>query len=297
MNRKNHNKLFLCIAGGVIFLLILLRFGLYFLKSGGFEGLSMMLPVLLFCFAIFAVLTTVFFAVWVYQDCKIRGDDPVVWVIIMFAASPFIGLLVYFLRRPRTKKSCPSCGRKISLEAKYCEACGAYVENMEDISIMEKKKTHHLGLIAAGVISIVLMLGSLGGFIVSAAAGDYVNTDVSSDTRVWNMGVITMETSTYFGGVWKLDFKSASDGYIEEQSMKIKDAVSQVLRADISCGTVPEDAELILWLVQGDTVKSVDVTDLSEPLEYPLDDFENGKLRVRLQINGVKDVSSEIEVQ
>ena len=111
------------------------------------------------------------------------------------------------------------------------------------------------------------------------------------------MGVITMETSTYFGGVWKLDFKSASDGYIEEQSMKIKDAVSQVLRADISCGTVPEDAELILWLVQGDTVKSVDVTDLSEPLEYPLDDFENGKLRVRLQINGVKDVSSEIEVQ
>ena len=44
-------------------------------------------------------------------------------------------------------------------------------------------------------------------------------------------------------------------------------------------------------------MKSVDVTDLSEPLEYPLDDFENGKLRVRLQINGVKDVSSEIEVQ
>ena len=39
MNRKNHNKLFLCIAVAVIFLLILLRFGLYFLKSGGFVTL------------------------------------------------------------------------------------------------------------------------------------------------------------------------------------------------------------------------------------------------------------------
>lgn len=297
MNRKNQNKLFLCIGIAVVFLLILLRFGLYFLKSGGFEGLSMLLPVLLFCFVIFAVLTTVFFAAWVYQDCKMRGDDPVVWVIIIFAASPFIGLLVYFLRRPEMKKGCPVCGRRISSEAKYCEVCGAYVENMEDMRIMEKKKTHHLGLIVAGVVSIVLMLGSLGAFIVSAAAGDYVNSDVASDERVWNLGVITMETSTYFGGVWKLDFKSASDGYIEEQKMKIEDADSQVLSADISCGTVPENAELILWLVQGDTAQSVDVTDLSEPLEYPLDDFENGKLRVRLQINGVKDVSSEISIQ
>lgn len=297
MNRKNQNKLFLCIGIAVVFLLILLRFGLYFLKSGGFEGLSMLLPMLLFCFVLFAVLTTVFFAVWVYQDCKMRGDDPVVWVIIIFAASPFIGLLVYFLRRPEMKKGCPACGRRISPEAKYCEACGAYVESMEDMRIMEKKKTHHLGLIAAGVVSIVLMLGSLGAFIASAAAGDYVNSDVASDERVWNLGVITMETSTYFGGVWKLDFKSASDGYIEEQKMKIEDADSQVLSADISCGTVPENAELILWLVQGDTAQSVDVTDLSEPLEYPLDDFENGKLRVRLQINGVKDVSSEISIQ
>ena len=53
---------------------------------------------------------------------------------------------------------------------------------------------------------------------------------------------------------------------------------------------MPDGSSLILWLVQGDKAESVDVTDLSEPLEYPLEEFEEGKIRVRLQINGVEDV-------
>ena len=52
-----------------------------------------------------------------------------------------------------------------------------------------------------------------------------------------------------------------------------------------------------MWLVQGEVVKSVDVTNLSEPLEYPLNDFENGEIHVRLQINGVEDTISEIYVK
>ena len=77
----------------------------------------------------------------------------------------------------------------------------------------------------------------------------------------------------------------------------IEDAGAQMLYADISCETVPEGATLVLWLVQGEVVKSVDVTNLSEPLEYPLNDFENGKIHVRLQINGVEDTISEIYVK
>ena len=60
---------------------------------------------------------------------------------------------------------------------------------------------------------------------------------------------------------------------------------------------MPEGATLILWLVQEDVVKSVDVTNLSEPLAYPLNEFENGKVHVRLQINGVEDTDSEIYIQ
>lgn len=43
--------------------------------------------------------------------------------------------------------------------------------------------------------------------------------------------------------------------------------------------------------------ETVDVTNLSEPLEYPLNDFENGEIHVRLQINGVENTISEIYVK
>ena len=109
-------------------MLIFLRFGLYFLKSDGFSGLSRLLPVLLLCFIIFALCTSAFFAAWVYQDCKRRDDDPVLWAIIVFAATPFIGLLVYFLRRSGIQATCPACGQRISIKAKYCEECGTHIE-------------------------------------------------------------------------------------------------------------------------------------------------------------------------
>ena len=151
---------------------------------------------------------------------------------------------------------------------------------------MVKQGTHHLKFIAAGTISMVLMLVCLTGFIVSAATGNGVNTDVTSNNRVWNLGVINMNYDTYLDGIWKLDFRSASDGFVKEQNMMIEDANTQMLYADISCETVPDGSTLVLWLVQGDVSKSFDVTNLSETLEYPLNEFKNGKIYVRLQING-----------
>ena len=106
-----------------------------------------------------------------------------------------------------------------------------------------------------------------------------------------------MNYNAYLDDVWKLDFRSASDGFVEEQNMTIADADTQLLYADISCSKVPDGATLVLWLVQGDVAKSVDVTNLSEPLEYPLNEFENGKIHVRLQINGVEQTVSKIYIQ
>lgn len=296
MNNTRKNKLPLYIGIPVVLLLIFLQFGLYFLKSDGFSGLSMLLPILLLCFILFALCTSVFFAVWVYQDCKKRGDDPVLWAIIVFIATPFIGLLIYFLRRSEVTADCPACGHRISLKAKYCEECGTHTDK-EDNSIMVKQGTHHLKFIVAGTISMVLMLICLTGFIVSAAIGSGINTNVVSNDRVWNMGTISMNSNTYWGGIWKLDFRSASDGFVKEQNMMIEDADTQMLYADISCETVPDGATLILWLVQDDVSKSIDVTNLSEALVYPLNEFENGKIHVRLQINGVENTVSEIKIQ
>lgn len=106
-----------------------------------------------------------------------------------------------------------------------------------------------------------------------------------------------MNYTTYLDGVWKLDFRSASEGFVKEQDMIIEDADTQLLYADITCGTVPDGATLVLWLVQEDLVKSIDVTNLSQPLEYPLNEFENGNVHVRLQINGVKNTVSKIDIQ
>ena len=296
MNNTKKNKFLPYIGVLVIILLIFLRFGLSFLKSDGFSGLSMLLPILLLCFLLFALSASVFFAAWVYQDCKRRGDDPVLWAIVVFIATPFIGLLIYFLRRSEIKTICPACGKRISVKANYCEECGIRIKK-EESSVMAGKGTHHLKFIIAGAVSMVLMLVCLTGFIVSAVAGNGINTDVASDNRVWNLGTISMNHNAYLDNVWKLDFRSASEGFVKEQDMMIADAENQLLYADIFCGTVPDGATLILWLVQGDAAKSIDVTNLSEPLEYPLNEFENGNVHVRLQINGVENTASEIYIQ
>ena len=157
MNHAKNNKFPLYIGIFIVLLLIILRFGLFFLKSDGFSGLSVWLPALLFGFIIFALCTSAFFAAWVYEDCKKRGDDPVLWGLVVFIATPFIGLLIYFLRRSEIKDICGACGHKISLKAKYCEECGTPVKK-EDNNVMVKQETHHLKYIVAGIVSMTLML-------------------------------------------------------------------------------------------------------------------------------------------
>lgn len=295
MKQMKTKKRFIYIAIPAVLLLIFLRFGLRFIRNDGFSGLSMLLPVMLLSLILFAMCTSAFFSAWVYQDCKKRGDDPVMWAVVVFAVSPFIGLLIYFLRRAEVKTVCPACGHRISVKANFCEECGTKMVK-EDHSVMEKQGTHHLTFICAGFVSMTLMLVCLTGFIASAAAGNGINTDVTSNDRVWNLGVI-LDYGTYRNGVWKLNFISASEGFVKEKKMTITDADTQMLYADITCGTVPDGAELILWLVQGDVVKSIDVTNLSEVLTYPLHEFENGNIHVRLQINGVENTVSEIYIQ
>lgn len=289
-------KLRFIIGIPVVLLLIVLRFVLIYYRSDGFSGISTLLPMLLTGFILLALTTSGFFAAWVYQDCKKRNEDGLLWALVTFIATPFIGLLIYFLRRPEIKQNCPSCGHRISLMAKYCEECGSHIKNKENIT-MEKQRTHHLSYIIAGGISLILMLACLTGFIVTAAKDGNVNTSAASDERVWNFGVISMNHNKYQDGVWTLDFKSASDGFISEEDFTIKNTETDLLHADISCGRVPDGASLTLWLVQGDTARSVDVTHLSEPLEYALNEFENGAVHVRLQINGVKDTTAEIRIE
>ena len=291
--RRSH----LWVTVPVILLLVLVRFALHFLKNRDYSGLSPVLPLLMLGFALFLVLGAAAFAAWVWHDSRDRGDDPVLWSMVVLIATPLIGLLLYFLRRSERKTPCPACGHLVSLQANYCERCGTPIPDKEEHAAMAVQKTHHLPLIVAGIAGILLALACLAGFVACVAFGDFMNTDVTSSDRVWNLGTISMNADFYRDGVWDLDFRSASDGVVKEQVLTITDAAAQALHADITCGTVPEGASLTLWLVQGDTVQSYDVTALAEPLVCPLDEFADGALRVRLQIDGVKDTVSHIAIQ
>lgn len=298
-NRKDKSMKRLLYVVPLILLavLIVLRFLVLYFTTDGLSGMSIIIPLLMVGSIVFALLTSTCFSAWVYQDCKKRNEDRILWPVIVFVATPFIGMLVYFLRRADIKDRCRSCGHPVSLKANYCEECGSRMEPKEEKEIMEMQKTHHIHYIITGVICLALMLVFLTGFVASAASGRYMNTTVTSNEKVWNLGAARMNYDTYIHGTWKLDLKSASDGFVAQEDMDIVNAKTNILHADVSCGTVPEGAALTLWLVQGEVVRSVDVTNLSEPVEYALTEFENGKLHVRLEINGVRDVVSEIYIQ
>lgn len=294
---KNLGKLLGYIGIPVLLSAIVFRFVLFYFRSDGFSGMSMIFPLLAIGILIFALITSVFFAAWVYQDCKKRNDDGILWAVIIFITTPLIGLLIYFLRRCEMKQSCDACGHLVSLRAKFCEECGSKIERREEMKDMEMKRTHHISYIVIGAVSMILMLACLTGFIVSAVYGKGINSDINSNDRVWNMGAISMNYQSMKDGVWTLDFKSASDGFIAQEDMIIEDVETDSLYADISCNTVPDDSSITLYLVQGGIVRSFDVTSLSEPLEYPLNEFENGEIHVRLLIEGVEDTISKIHIK
>lgn len=294
---KNLGKLLGYIGIPVLLSAIVFRFVLFYFRSDGFSGMSMIFPLLAIGILIFALITSVFFAAWVYQDCKKRNDDGILWTVIIFITTPLIGLLIYFLRRCEMKQSCDACGHLVSLRAKFCEECGSKIERREEMKDMEMKRTHHINYIVIGAVSMILMLACLTGFIVNAVYGKGINSDINSNDRVWNMGAISMNYQSMKDGVWTLDFKSASDGFIAQEDMIIEDVETDSLYADISCNTVPDDSSITLYLVQGGIVRSFDVTSLSEPLEYPLNEFENGEIHVRLLIEGVEDTISKIHIK
>ena len=65
---KNLGKLLGYIGIPVLLSAIVFRFVLFYFRSDGFSGMSMIFPLLAIGILIFALITSVFFAAWVYQD-------------------------------------------------------------------------------------------------------------------------------------------------------------------------------------------------------------------------------------
>jgi len=62
--------------------------------------------------------------VFVYNDSKSRGMEPLLWVIVAVLVPYFIGLIAYLLIRHPIQVTCPSCGSRVSADASFCPRCG-----------------------------------------------------------------------------------------------------------------------------------------------------------------------------
>lgn len=62
-------------------------------------------------------------AFWVYNDAKSRGDNAVLWVIVVIAFN-LMGLVVYLIARTKGDLAdCPKCGKKKLSTAEFCPHC------------------------------------------------------------------------------------------------------------------------------------------------------------------------------
>lgn len=284
MNNSAKGKKYVAIGIAVVLIFIIARFGIYFARNGfiGISSLAIMLLIggIFFAFAFFACI-----CIWVYKDSVSRGENGLLWALIVFVTTPFIGLIVYLISRKEEKTACKNCSHMISPKSNYCENCGATIEIKEENTMTKTKRSSKM--IIAGVIAAVLMVGCFATFTVMA-----FTSDGFIDTTIWNTGTISMNYENKAGNEWTLDFKSASDGFRKRDVLEIENT-SQILYAEIECG----EGELLLHIEQGEKLETIDVSNLEEPLEYSLENFEIGKVTIILEINGAKNAKSYITIK
>lgn len=233
----------------------------------------------------FAVALVVCVALWIYRDAKSRGLNAWLWTIIAVLTSPFVGWLLYMLAaRQEERRSCTACGAPVSLNARFCERCGS----RQPPFLRRPSAIRARRYVLTGAACLILMIGCFVSFVVAAVRQDVLPDMVGG----WNTGVITMSYETTWDNVWTLRFRSASDGFQKQRTLRLEEP-GQCLQADISC----EEGELLLHVRQeGQADVTVDVSHLTEPLSLPLEGFKTGKLTVILEIHGARNVRSAITV-
>lgn len=97
-----------------------------------------------FCFFYLIMFVVwIILAIWVYKDAEQRGENAVLWLLIVLVAG-IIGLIIYLVIRPKPgeqggsgldrlglgsrssqpARMCPKCGRQIPIDAQVCPYCG-----------------------------------------------------------------------------------------------------------------------------------------------------------------------------
>ena len=90
-------------------------------------GVLILLPIIWF-------IISILISIWTYRDAESRGEEGILWLIIVLFTG-IIGLVIWLIVRPsRTTvekrrrqgkvRYCPNCGAEINPGANFCNECG-----------------------------------------------------------------------------------------------------------------------------------------------------------------------------
>lgn len=84
----------------------------------------------IFLLPILWLIVSILLCIWVYRDAKDRGEEAVLWLLVVLIAN-IIGLIIWLVVRPEKErkqkenvKYCQNCGAEITPDSKYCPECG-----------------------------------------------------------------------------------------------------------------------------------------------------------------------------
>lgn len=143
-------------------------------------------------FSFFAVMLMILFnlaipiciAVFVYQDAKKRGMEPILWALVAALVPSFIGLIIYLIVRSNhsayhcancgaaveenyavcpqcgteLKMRCPSCGRYVQPDWRLCADCGAELTPSVVSPMVEQQSSNKMLWIVLGIAAVVAVL-------------------------------------------------------------------------------------------------------------------------------------------
>ncbi len=224
--------------------------------------------------------------VWIYQDCKQRGGNAALWVIICIAASPVIGLILYLAAgRREIRVPCQNCGAMINGQAAFCEFCGTARQpgQMPDDS---KRRGKFAALIVA-VVCFAAMILLMAGAVYGTVSSQMLRGNLHLNTG-YTVGSITTGGS----GDWHIQYSTASDGFRYYKTMKLEDPSHQQLSIRVDC----EESGLMLCLRQGEYEEQIEISGFSDTTQYSLDGFSEGELELCLEVQGAKNVKCDFSL-
>ncbi len=252
------------------------------------------------------LLSLVFFCVWIYQDAKLHGQSPALWVLICVFASPILALILYLaFARKQELVACQNCQAPIPQSSRYCENCGA-PNALRDAPRPRRKMSGMLkaaiGCMAAFILSLLLIIGSL--MVVTfrssqqAAQANAIpgqsTLSIQGASDV-NTGWVLLSMENHAGGVWNFSLNKSSEGYHMTSRFDLDDPDTRTLMVQSECTGGP----LTLELLQNDVV--VEEYDLSqasgETQSIPLSGLDAGRVYLRLVNDGATHISGAIWVE